>query len=322
MATQRKMVRTNEVSLTIEQAYYKYIAEKIASNASKDTIRSANDSFKRWNSFLDEEGLRTNIKDVTEEYILKFSKRLLDEDLSPASVNHYLRHVRAFLYWCMEHKYLSEFAIKLVGEQESIIETYNDQELLALLKRPSKQDSFTEWRSWAIVNWILATGNRASTICNVRIKDADLANKEITIRFTKAKNAMILPMSISLKNALADYIDLWRGMSDPEDYLFPNVGDEKLTVNALKISIRRYNEYREVGKTSIHMFRHTFAKHWLRNKGDVFKLQKLLDHRTLEMTRRYVKMFSEDLKENYEDFSPLDVIKKKNSRVHRVSRTQ
>ena len=216
---------------------------------------------------------------------------------------------------------IQSFRVKLVKEAQNYIETYTDQELASLLRRPSKQDSFTDWRSWAIINWILATGNRASTICCIQIKDADFDNKEIVIRFTKARNAMILPMSSALKNALTEYVTLWRGNASPEDYLFPNVGDEKLTVNALKLSIRRYNEYREVEKQSIHMFRHTFAKKWVRNKGDVFRLQKLLDHKTLEMTKKYVSMFSEDLKEDYDDFSPLDVIKKKSNRTHKVIRS-
>ena len=131
---------------------------------------------------------------------------------------------------------------------------------------------------------------------------------------------MILPMSPSLRNALNEYVTLWRSDASEDDYLFPSVLNIKLTVNALKLSVRRYNEHREVDKLSIHMFRHTFAKQWIRNGGDIFKLQRLLDHSTLEMTKRYVKMFSEDLKENYETFCPLDVIKKRNNRSHKIIR--
>lgn len=323
MAIQRKLVKTDQANMTIEQAYYKYISAKIAVNASKDTIRSTNDSFKRWFKYLDEEGYKTDIKDVEEHYVSKFSSHFIKrEKMKPVTLNHYLRHIRAFLYWCMDQGFVPEFKIKLVKEQESVIETYSEDELLLLLRRPSKNDSFTEWRSWTIINWILATGNRASTICNVQIRDVDFVSSEIAIRFSKNNNAMFLPMSLALKTALREYVDLWRSGSAPGAYLFPNVGDEKLSVNALKLSIRRYNESRDVDKTSIHMFRHTFAKHWIRNKGDVFRLQKLLDHSTLEMTKKYVTMFSEDLKENYDEFSPLDVIKKKSSRTHRVSRTQ
>ena len=63
-----------------------------------------------------------------------------------------------------------------------------------------------------------------------------------------------------------------------------------------------------------------FAKDWIRNTGDVFRLQKLLGHTTLEMTRQYVNMFNEDLKQGFEDYNPLDRLKKASSRTQKVSR--
>ena len=50
------------------------------------------------------------------------------------------------------------------------------------------------------------------------------------------------------------------------------------------------------------------------NTGDVFRLQKMLGHRTLEMTRKYVNMFGDDLQENFKTYNPLDRIKKSQPR--------
>ncbi|WP_309572861.1 tyrosine-type recombinase/integrase [Deinococcus sp.] len=55
-----------------------------------------------------------------------------------------------------------------------------------------------------------------------------------------------------------------------------------------------------------HTFRRGFAVEFLRNGGDVFTLQQILGHSSLEMTRRYVNFLDEDLKVAHLRFSPGD----------------
>ena len=44
--------------------------------------------------------------------------------------------------------------------------------------------------------------------------------------------------------------------------------------------------------------------------GDIFRLQKILGHSTLEVTKGYVNLFGQDLQQNYEQFNPLDRLTK------------
>src|SRR5258706_183254 len=46
---------------------------------------------------------------------------------------------------------------------------------------------------------------------------------------------------------------------------------------------------------TLHAFRHTFAVNYLRRGGSTFHLQKSLGHTSLEMSRRYANLTTEDL---------------------------
>ena len=61
-----------------------------------------------------------------------------------------------------------------------------------------------------------------------------------------------------------------------------------------------------VGDVHPHRFRHTAAVQFLRNGGDLFSLQKMLGHTTLEMVRYYVELSQEDVKKVHKTASPAD----------------
>ena len=56
---------------------------------------------------------------------------------------------------------------------------------------------------------------------------------------------------------------------------------------------------------TLHAFRHTFAVNYLRKGGSVFHLQKMLGHSSLEMTRRYANLMTEDLQAVHQRLSLL-----------------
>lgn len=85
----------------------------------------------------------------------------------------------------------------------------------------------------------------------------------------------------------------------------------QMSETCLVSAIQRYNRARGVKKTSIHLFRHTFARKYLLDcGGNAFTLQKLLGHSTLEMTQKYCTLFNADVINKYDEHSPLTQIQR------------
>ncbi|MBP2026719.1 integrase [Acetoanaerobium pronyense] len=157
----------------------------------------------------------------------------------------------------------------------------------------------------------MATGCRASTLRNIKIEDIDMKNKEIIFKHAKNRRQHIIPLADILQDVLKEYLIIRDGM--PHDWLFCSRTGEKITKNCLTNSIITYNRRLGVERTGIHTFRHTFAKFWILNNGDVFRLQKILGHKNFEMTRMYVNMFGQDLKYKFDEYNPLSSFERKTS---------
>lgn len=323
MGVKRKIKKSAGADLiTINNAFEEYCVEKEAKGLAAKTIENYRQSFSYFmdfHSFTDE----TTTDAINQGQFFHWINDMKIEGVSNASINHYLRDCRAFVYWCMDEtrKYITPaFKVELVKGQEEPLKLFSDEELERLLDKPKANDSFVEWRTWTIVSWVLATGNRASTICEVKINDIDFKKQEIVLRATKNKKLQIIPLSSSLSTTLKEYIRIWRKEAGADGWLFPNIGEDKLTTNALRHSFAKYCEDRKVEKTNIHGLRHNFAKGWVKNNGNMFALQKILGHSSLEMTKRYVRLFNDDIKQEYNQFAPLDTIKKNQKRTKLVER--
>jgi integrase/recombinase XerD len=194
-------------------------------------------------------------------------------------------------------------------DKDTVKETYTDEELALLLKKPGRDCDFCEYRNWVIINFLLNSGCRAATVRNIQNRDVDLGARQITLRHNKNGKIQVVPLCSVMVSILRDYMAVRQG-NGPE-YLFCNQFGEMLTENALRLAIAKYNRSRGVEKTSIHLFRHTFARKYLVDcGGDAFMLQKLLGHSTLLMTKHYCQIFDADIAKNYDRLSPLTQLNK------------
>jgi len=291
-------------NLTVAECFEKYINNCIIKNLSNETITLYRNQFSIFQSTLDNP--EKLIEEVTSEDIDNFIlTQRQNSKCNEITINSYLRGIRAFLYYAMEEKYLQPFKISYPKVTKRIKETYQDNELKALLRKPNlKQATFSEYKIWVFSNYLLATGNRISSALDVQIADLDFSNQLIQVNKTKNRKAQIIPMSDALSKILKEYLKYRGGNTD--DYVFCNTRGGKGDIRTYQEMLAKYNRSRGVEKTSAHLYRHTFAKKWIMNGGDIFRLQKILGHSDLSVVKEYVQMFGNDLTVDFGKFNPLD----------------
>lgn len=293
-------------NLSIQEAFDLFIRKCKIKNLTDLSISSYEKKMVHFYEFIDKsEPITVVTKDTVDDYILWLRENTEANDIT---INSYLRSVRAFLYFCMEDRYIPTFKIQLIKAEKKIKETYTDDELVRLLEKPDVDNcSFSCYKTWVFENYLLGTGNRISTALDLHIGDINFQSGVIILRKTKNRKQQIIPLSATLAEILQGYLQIRGGEAD--DYVFCNEYGEQASCRTYQQLVRRYNRKRGVEKTSCHTFRHTFAKNWILNSGDMFRLQKILGHSDLTVTKEYVNMFGQDLQMDFEKFNPLDNLK-------------
>lgn len=158
----------------------------------------------------------------------------------------------------------------------------------------------TARRDRAIILTLLDTGLRASEICALTIGDLDGKSGRVNVKHGKAGAAKggkgrVVYLGKSARSAVWRYLAEREDGEDSTAALFLGKFDHPMNKTSLRLLLRYIGNKAGVKKTYPHRFRHTFAISYLRSGGDLFTLQALLGHRSLEMVQHYARIAEVDV---------------------------
>lgn len=268
--------------------------------------------FIKW-IYANSENLSTGMVLLNQEILNNYFAYRKESGISPYTINSQSKAIKAFLNWIIDFTDVPiKFNIRTNSRLKYEHDIYTDEELKQLLT-PPKNKTFTAMRNHAIIAFLIGTGCRRSNIANIKIKDIDFNN--CTVNFTTSKtDSYMVPLSVQLNRVLTKYINSFT--FEENDYLFPQENGNPLKAEYITKLIARYNKSHGVpNKTSVHLYRHSYAHNYLQNNGNVFKLKRLLNHSTLDMVNVYANVEEvKSLNKGYSEKNLLDNITMKTGR--------
>ena len=200
------------------------------------------------------------------------------------------------LCWLMRVPRIRKPKVRLFEKDFRFLRT---EEEIARFLRAAREEGELSFSLYATA---VDTGMREGEIAGLRWEDVDFERRLITVQRsfdgpTKAGDVRYVP----ILDVLLPIMRSWR-LRCPGAMVFPNrdggmygksgrifqevfhrvldaAGFPKAERNG---KIRRY--------VTFHDLRHTFASSWVANGGDIFKLQKILGHKSIQMTQRYAHL--------------------------------
>jgi integrase len=174
---------------------------------------------------------------------------------------------------------------KLLRPDFTYIRTVDDIQSFLLAARDEAVGTFELYAS------AIYTGMRCGELMALHWADVDLGKRLITVQrsyltTTKTDEIRYVP----ILDVLLPIIRAWK-LSCPSRFLvFPNKNGNMHTPSP-RISQEILQQVRMRAEISyrftFHDLRHSFASHWMMNGGNIYRLQKILGHKSIIMTERY-----------------------------------
>ncbi len=224
--------------------------------------------------FLCQEWGNPEYHNISARSFMEFRQRRLDHGLSLNTVNHDLAYLKAMFNKLVKLKELTDNPLKEVElftlEQSEIryLELSEINRFLNELQHSTSRDAYVVSRI------CLETGcriNEAQTLRNSQVKGG-------VVQFARTKNSESRAVPISKE------LDQLIKQGRPRRGKLFGASITKAFKTACN------NAHIDLPKgQATHIMRHSFSVHFMRAKGSILDLQKILGHKTLAMTLRYAQ---------------------------------
>jgi site-specific recombinase XerD len=307
-----------------------YLIDAESRRLSEHTIADYKIALRRLTEFL---GADTAFEDIKVDDLKMFFAALGSDTFTPRGVadrkplklsnktifNHHVA-LCALWTWAMKNELTTKHLMRQVEAprpEKAQIVPYSEADIRSILEYCDRNVSYftkkgastcarrsSSVRDRAIVLLLLDTGIRASEICDLRIKDVDLKNHQISVT-GKGRKTRTIPICDKSFKALWKYLKTERADCDGADYVFISRFKDQISRNGLLKLCYHFGEVAGVTDCHPHRFRHTFAVLFLRNGGNVYALQQIMGHETLDTIRIYLKIAEADINAAHKTASPV-----------------
>ena len=279
--------RLEEQERTFGELMDRYEREHIVKRASHRSFRGY---VRRLRAFF---GDRT-LAEITPRLIVDYKNQRLSAGKAPATVNRELSAIRKAYNlavreweWCRSNPVSR---VSMEKENNKRDRWLSDEEEGRLL------DACTPWLK-NLVLFALCTGMRMGEILELTWRGVDFIRRTVTVFRSKNGERRTIPLN---QTVLAVLKEKAKVRSIRTDLVFCSKAQTLLEGGHLRRSFRLALTKAKIEDFHFHDLRHTFATQLVQAGVDLYKVQRLLGHKSPIMTQRYAHHYPESLRDGVE----------------------
>ncbi len=278
-------------TLTLDVAktqFVDFLKEKSRSNA---TIVAYTKDIDQLVTFLAENG-KKEIEGITKEDIEAFLAKLSGSGYTPKSLSRKINSIRTFYRFLKSKGLVSEDPSLQVAHPQYTLAA--PRILTPTEYRALRDASRNDVRMFAVIELLLQTGIRIGELAELRMDD--VLAEGLRIRPFEKHEERVVPINKSAKESLERYIKGRPAVA--EERIFVTKSGRPFLIRNIRTAVERYFRLAEIKGAKVNDLRHTFIAHHLKHGVSLVLLSKIVGHKRLSTTERYLEFVPDRAKEN------------------------
>lgn len=270
-----------------------FIEDLQSKGRSQSTIIAYGKDLEQVIEFLNEKNILSP-SIVTIENLESFKFTLEKKDYTPKSISRKINSIRTFFKYLAAQKIIIENPAEKLSHPR--FETKPPRVLTEMEYRALRDVSRADVRLYSIVEMLLQTGIRIGELTRLNISDIKTTKdgklKYLNIEAFASHTGRKVPLNTSAVSAINEYLKI-RPTAD-NDTIFVTKTGNPLLVRNIRTSIDRAFEKSGIKGSKVNDLRNTFIAHHLANGVSLVTVSKLVGHKRLSTTEKYLDLIKKD----------------------------
>ena len=272
------------MAITLKDAHTQFTEYLESRKRARATIVAYGKDIEQVILFLGNMG-KKSITDITRDELDAFLKKLASDNYTPKSISRKINSIKTFFRFLKAASIITaDPAIEIEHPKYEV----KPPRILSKIEYRALRDACRgDLRIYAIVELFLQTGIRIGELANLTLED--VSTNELHIAAQEGHEERNVPINKAAKEALDRYLEA-RGTSATSKALFITKTGRPLLIRNIRTAIDRYFRIAGIEGAKVNDLRHTFIAHHLMAGTPITTLSKLVGHKRLSTTERYLEL--------------------------------
>lgn len=272
------------MAIDLKTAHTQFTQHLESRRRARATIVAYGKDIEQVTAFLTNMGKKTVI-DISRDELEAFLKKLASDKYTPKSISRKINSIKTFFRFLKAAGAITmDPAIEISHPKYEV----KPPRILSKIEYRALRDACRgDIRMYAIVEVFLQTGVRIGELAALMVADAKSNDLHISAQEGHAERTV--PLNKAAKEALDRYVATRNGQAQSKALFITKTG-RPLLIRNIRTAIDRYFRIAGIEGAKVNDLRHTFIAHHLMAGTSITTLSKLVGHKRLSTTERYLEL--------------------------------